>query len=165
MTAPVAIIAAVARNGVIGNRGALPWRLPSDFAFFKRQTMGRPLIMGRKTFEGIGKPLPGRTSIVVTRNRDFAPEGAMVVASLGLALEAAQASDPNEVMIGGGGELYREAIPIADRLYITHVDLEPDGDTTFPAIDPTIWREAEVIDVPRTERDSAPFRVVRYERE
>ena len=165
MTVPVAMIAAVARNGVIGANGKIPWRLPSDFAFFKRQTMNKPLIMGRKTFEGIGKPLPGRTTIVVTRNASFAPEGdIIVVADLSLALQVARARAPDEVMIGGGGEIYQQAMPFADRLYITHVDLDPEGDATFPMIDPAIWREAETLDVPRTEKDSANFRTVRYER-
>jgi dihydrofolate reductase len=158
------MIAAVARNGVIGDHGKLPWRLPSDFAFFKRQTMGKPLIMGRKTFESIGKPLPGRTNIVVTRNRSYAPEGAVVVGSLSLALELAQAAGPEEVMIGGGGEIYREAMPLAGRLYITHVELDPEGEAIFPEIDPDVWREAEVIDVPCSEKDSAAFRIVRYDR-
>ncbi len=164
MTAPVAMIAAVARNGVIGAGGKIPWRLPSDFAFFKRQTMGKPLILGRATFESIGKPLPGRTSIIVTRNHDFAPEGTVVVGSLDLALQVAQAARPEEVMIGGGGDIYRQSMPLADRLYITHVALDSEGDVTFPEIDPGVWREAEAIYVPRTEKDSANFRIVRYER-
>jgi dihydrofolate reductase len=162
------MIAAVARNGVIGRNGALPWRLPSDFAFFRRMTMGKPLIMGRKTFEGIGRPLPGRTSIVVTRDAGYRPAGAIAVTNLGAALEQAQsiaeADGAGEVMIGGGGEIYREAMPLADRLYITHVALDAEGDTAFPEIEASIWREAEELAVPRSERDSAPFRILRYER-
>src|SRR5262245_43404899 len=115
------MIAAVAENGVIGSHGAIPWRLPSDFAFFKRTTMGKPRIMGRRTFESIGKPLPGRINIVVTRQPGYQPEGVLVFDSLAAALDRAQAiasvDRADEVMVGGGGEIYREAMPLADRLY------------------------------------------------
>lgn len=168
MTVPVAMIAAVARNGVIGERGRLPWRLPSDFAFFKQMTLGKPLIMGRRTFEGIGKPLVGRTNIVVTRRKGYQPDGVLVIADLGAALDHAQAiaaaDRADEVMIGGGAEIYRQAMPLADRLYVTHVELDPPGDACFPPIDPGDWEPADEIEVPRTGRDSAPFRVVRYDR-
>jgi dihydrofolate reductase len=168
VSAQVAMIAAVGANGVIGAGNAIPWRLPSDFAHFKRITMGKPLIMGRKTFESIGKPLPGRTNIVITRRGDYRPEGVLVAQNLGAALALAQskakADAVDEVMIGGGGEIYREALPLADRLYITHVDAAPDGDALFPVIDPTIWHVVAELPVERTERDSAGFRVKVYER-
>jgi dihydrofolate reductase len=162
------MIAAVGANGVIGAGNAIPWRLPSDFAHFKRITMGKPLIMGRKTFESIGKPLPGRTNIVITRRGDYRQDGVLVAPSLGAALLLAQsramADAVDEVMIGGGGEIYREALPLADRLYITHVDAEPDGDAVFPVIDAAVWEVVEEPSVERTERDSAGFRVKVYER-
>lgn len=168
MSVPVAMIAAVAENGVIGTHNAMPWRLPTDFAFFKRTTMGKPLIMGRRTFESIGKPLPGRTSIVVSRQRDYRPDGVIVIDSLAAALDRAQAvaaaDGASEVMIGGGGEIYRQAISAADRLYITHVEARPEGDTRFPEIDPAVWQVVEEPDVQPTERDSAQFRVKVYVR-
>jgi dihydrofolate reductase len=164
----VSMIAAVGRNGAIGSGGALPWRLPSDFAFYKATTMGKPLIGGRKTFESIGKPLPGRTNIVVTRQRDYAPEGVVVVSSLTEAVEHAKmiaARDGvDEVFINGGGEIYAQAMPIADRLYITHVEAEPEGDTFFPAIEEEAWNRRVVDDVTPGERDSAEFVVVIYDR-
>jgi dihydrofolate reductase len=168
VTAPVAIIAAVAENGVIGAGNAIPWRLPSDFAFFKRTTMGKPLVMGRKTFESIGRPLPGRTNIVVTRQQGYQPDGVLVIDSLAAALEHAQviaaADGAGEVIIAGGGEIYREAMPLADRLYITHVAAGPEGDTRFPTIDPAKWEVVEEPLVPPSERDSASFRVKVYAR-
>ncbi len=167
MTVPVAIIAAVARNGVIGSGNALPWRLPSDFAFFRRTTMGKPLIMGRRTFESIGKPLPGRTNLVVTRQPDYRPEGVLTFDNLTAALEHAQsvarADGAPEVMIGGGAEIYRQAMPLADRLYITHVDAAPSGDSVFPAIGDE-WRVVGEPDIAPGPRDSAGFAVKIYER-
>lgn len=168
MKATIAMIAAVGRNGAIGAKGDLPWRLPSDFAFYKRTTMGRPLIMGRKTFESIGKPLPGRTNIVVTRQNGYAPEGVEVfgdlTAAMARAREIAQRDGADEIFINGGGELYREAMPLAERLYITHVDAAPDGDTFFPQIDPADWTGRIMPDVTAGERDSAEFEIRVYER-
>jgi dihydrofolate reductase len=168
VTVPVAMIAAVGRNGVIGANSEIPWRLPSDFAFFKRTTLGKPLIMGRKTFEGIGRPLPGRTNIIVTRQRGYQPEGVLVFDSLEAALGHAQAiaeiDRATEVMIGGGGEIYRKALPAADRLYVTHVDAAPRGDTMFPEIDPDSWAVVQEPVVPADPRDSTTYRVKVYER-
>jgi dihydrofolate reductase len=168
MNVPVAMIAAVGSNGVIGAANGIPWRLPSDFAHFKRTTMGKPLIMGRKTFESIGRPLPGRTSIVVTRQPGFRPDGVLVAASLAEALEQAQSiaarDNAAEVMVGGGGEIYREAMPLAHRLYISHVAAAPDGDTSFPAIDPAVWAVVATPQPPRDPRDTAAYRVNVYER-
>ena len=168
MSVPIALIAAVAENGVIGDKNAIPWRLPSDFAHFKRTTLGKPLIMGRKTFESIGRPLPGRTNIIVTHRGDYRPEGVLVVSSLEAALERAQAiaaaDGASEVMIGGGAQIYAEALPLADRLYLTHVLLKPEGDTYFPAINPQEWAEIEEIQVPANPNDTAAFRVKLYER-
>lgn len=168
MTVPVAMIAAVARNGVIGAANAIPWRLPSDFAHFKRTTMGKPVVMGRKTFESLGKPLPGRTNIVVSGQTDYGAAGAVVLDSLEAALAHAQAvaevDGAEEVIVGGGGEIYREGMAHADRLYITHVDLSPEGEVTFPAIDAKEWTvvgEPEPVPDPR---DSAAYRIKIYER-
>ncbi len=168
MSVPVAMIVAVGSNGVIGSQGGIPWRLPSDFAHFKRTTLGKPLIMGRKTFESIGRPLPGRTNIIVTRRRDYRRVGAVVVSSLAEALEKARrvavADGATEVMIGGGGEIYREAMPQAERLYVTHVEAAPEGDAYFPDIDPLLWEVEQVLAIERTDRDSAPFSVKVYRR-
>jgi dihydrofolate reductase len=168
MTVAVAIIAAVAANGVIGNANTIPWYLPSDFAHFRRMTKGKPLIMGRKTFDSIGRPLPGRTNIVVSRHEDFHPPGVIVVPSLEAALAQAQviaAEDrANEVMIGGGAEIYAQALQIADRMYITHVGANPPGDTYFPAVSMQEWKESGIIDVPSSAEDSAAFRIKVYRR-
>jgi dihydrofolate reductase len=168
MTVAVAIIAAVAANGVIGNANAIPWHLPSDFAHFKRMTKGKPLIMGRKTFESIGRPLPGRTNIVVSRHDGYHPPGVIVAPSLEAALQQAQViakeDRANEVMIGGGAEIYAQALLIADRMYITHVGANPPGDTYFPAVSMHDWRESGVIEVPDNPEDSAAFRIKVYRR-
>lgn len=165
---PIALIAAVAQNGVIGAGAGMPWRLPSDFAHFKRTTRGKPLIMGRKTYESIGKPLPDRVNIVVTREAGYQPEGVIVITDLEAALDHAQeialADKASEIIIGGGGEIYAATMERAERLYITHVDLEPIGDTLFPPIDPTEWHVAETLDVHPGPSDSATFRVKVYER-
>ena len=168
MSVPLAMIAAVGENGIIGSDGAIPWRLPTDFAHFKRTTMGKPLIMGRKTFESIGKPLPGRTNIVVTRRSGYHPEGVLVAHSLAEALDRAQAiavaDGVDEIMIGGGGEIYREAMPLAERLYVTHVVASPSGDARFPLIDPKQWEVEAGPELLRTARDSADFTVKVYRR-
>lgn len=165
---PVILVAAVARNGVIGNGNALPWRLSSDLKRFKALTLGKPMIMGRKTFESIGKPLPGRETIVVTRDGGFRPEGVRVAASiagaLDLARERAQAMGAQAIIIAGGGEIYAQTIALADRLEITHVELEAAGDARFPAIDGTVWREAGREVHPAGPLDEAAFAFVGYER-
>ena len=168
MSTPIAMIAAVARNGVIGSAQTIPWRIPSDFAFFKRTTMGKPMIMGRKQFETVGKPLPGRANIVVTRQDGFAPAGVLVVSSLEAALEAAagiaSADGAAEIMVIGGGEIYRQLLDRADRLYISHVDLAPEGNVLFPAIDPAIWGVVDEPQVLPSPKDEAAYRVKVYER-
>jgi len=162
----LSLIAAVAENGVIGDRQALPWRLSSDQKRFRRITMGKPVVMGRKTYEAIGKPLPGRLNIVVTGQPDFAPEGTVVAPSLAAALDVARANAgaDDEVMVIGGGEIYAAAIGGADRLYVTHVAAAPDGDTRFPAIDPAVWRTVSREAVPAGDKDSAASTFAIYER-
>jgi len=134
-----ALIAAVARNGVIGANNALPWRLPADLKRFRSLTTGHSIVMGRKTWESIGRPLPERQSIVVTRSPRYAAAGALVVTSLDAALAAATLPAP--VFCIGGGELYRAALPRADALYLTEIDRDFDGDASFPAFDRRVWRE------------------------
>ncbi len=155
----VTLVAAVARNGVIGSAGGLPWRLPADLRHFKELTLGHPMIMGRKTFDSIGRALPGRRTIVVTRDRGWSAPDVEVAHSLDAALE--RALDPSfgegQVMIVGGGEIYAQALPLADRLEITEVRADATGDTRFPAIDPARWRETA-----RESHDGFDF--VRYER-
>ena len=138
----VTIVAAVARNGVIGVDGRLPWRLPDDLRRFKELTLGHVLVMGRKTYESIGHPLPGRTTIVVTRNPswDSGAADVRVAGSVSDAIKAA-ASLEREVFLVGGAQVYAEALPLADRLELTWVDAEPEGDTTFPEVDWSTWRE------------------------
>lgn len=168
MTIKIAMIAGVAENGVIGSDQTIPWRVPSDMAFFKRTTMGKPIIMGRKQFETVGKPLPGRTNIVVTRQRDYQPEGVLVVHDIETALEQArriaEADGVDEIMIIGGGELYAQLMGRADRLYITHIDLHPTGDVLFPAIAPEQWTVVDLPEVAPSPKDEASYRVKVYER-
>jgi dihydrofolate reductase len=165
---PVAIVAAVAENGVIGDGGRMPWRLSSDLRRFRALTLGKPVIMGRRTFESIGKPLAGRFNVVVSRSGGFRAEGAAVAASLGEALALAEAraraDGAGEVMVIGGGEIYAAAIGYADRLYITHVAAQPAGDVHFPAIDPAVWEAISREAIPAGERDTAATEFVVYRR-
>jgi dihydrofolate reductase len=162
------LVAAVADNGVIGQGGGLPWRLKSDLRNFRAVTMGKPVVMGRKTFLSIGKPLPGRTNIVVSRNRDFAAPGVIVAPSIEAALAAARGDAlrraADAVAVIGGAGLYALTIGSADRLVITHVHLRPDGDTTFPVIDPRLWQEVERSEHAPGPDDAAGFTVLVYER-
>jgi dihydrofolate reductase len=165
----IAIYVAIAENGVIGREGGLPWRLSSDLKRFKADTMGKPIIMGRKTWEGIGRPLPGRLNIVVTRDPAFRADGAETVRSLDEAIVLARArgrcmAGADEICVIGGGEIYRQALPLADRLYVTHVLAEVEGDTRFPEIDSDVWQVVRVIDAAAGEKDSHPTRYTVYER-
>jgi len=139
-TPRITLIVARARNGVIGRDGTLPWRLPEDLAFFKRTTMGHPIVMGRSTWESIGRPLPGRRNIVVSGQAGFAAAGAEVAASLESALLLC--ADVTDMFVIGGAKLYRSALPHADRLIITEIDADFEGDTHWPPPDPARWREA-----------------------
>jgi dihydrofolate reductase len=164
----LAIIVAVAENGVIGKDNTLPWHLPEDLRHFKRVTMGKPIIMGRRTFESIGKPLPGRTNIVITRNPAFRAAGIATVSSLEEALTLAESTarreGVDEVVVIGGAEIYATALPRADRLYLTEVHAGVEGDALLPPIDWTQWRE-----ISRERHDAQPprhhaFSIVCYER-
>ena len=134
-------IAAVARNGVIGADGDIPWRIPEDWQRFKRLTMGQVLIMGRKTWASIGRPLPGRISYVVTRDKMWRGEDVYAVPTLDEAFTQAAAREPETIFVAGGGEIYRAAWDRLTGLEITEVDGEPEGDVTFPSIDPAVWEE------------------------
>lgn len=158
MNVRTALIVAVARNGVIGRDGDLPWRLSSDLKLFRRLTMGRPIIMGRRTWATLHKrPLDGRDNIVVTRDHAFAADGAIVAHSVSDALAQARRlageRGVDEIMVIGGAEIYRSLLPLADRLYWTEVDAEPDGDTQFPDLDMADWRETAVEDIPQGPND------------
>ena len=141
----LAVIVAAAENGVIGRNNALPWHLPDDLRYFKRRTLGKPIVMGRKTYESIGRPLPGRTNIVITRNPGFVAAGVKVVSSLDEALrlagDIAVIDGAEELVVIGGAEIYREAMPQADRLYLTEVHAVIEGDAVLPEIDWAQWRE------------------------
>lgn len=137
MAPTVSLIVAMAQNGVIGRGNALPWRLPEDLRRFKAATMGKPILMGRKTFESIGRPLPGRVNLVLTRDAAWSAPGALVVHSLEQALVRAGAAP--ELMVIGGAEIYRLVLPFARRIYLTHVHADVAGDTYFPAFDPAQW--------------------------
>jgi dihydrofolate reductase len=162
------IVVAMARNGVIGRDGDMPWRLSTDLKRFKALTLGKPIIMGRKTFQSIGKPLPGRANIVITRDAQFSAEGVRTVHSLSEAIEVAKLlagrDGLDEICIVGGGEIYRQAISGVDRLHVTHVEAEVEGDTVFPPIDPAIWQAEGELVVPAGEKDSYPSRFVTYVR-
>ena len=135
----ISLIVAMARNRVIGSNNQMPWHLPADFAYFKRITLGHPIVMGRKTFESIGRILPGRRNIVVSRNRNFQVDGAEVMHSVDEAISGCQGNE--EVFVIGGAALYAAALPHAVRLYITEVDVTPEGETLFPVVDKSSWLE------------------------
>lgn len=154
----ISIIVAAAENGVIGNAGALPWRLSSDLKRFRAMTMGKPVVMGRKTFQSLPKALDGRDNIVVTRDAGFEAEGAMsavsLEAALALAREHAARRGVEEVMVIGGGDIYAQALPLTGRVYLTVVHAAPTGDTYFPALDPAFWRLTREEAIPRGPNDA-----------
>jgi dihydrofolate reductase len=139
----IALVAALSTNRVIGRDNTLPWHLPGDLQYFKRITMGKPLLMGRKTYESIGRPLPGRTNIVLTRNPHVAASGIVVVSSPERALQLAQQEGAEELMVIGGEAVYRAMLPLAQRLYLTEVHAQVDGDAFFPEFDASEWQELQ----------------------
>ncbi len=159
----VSLIAAVAENGVIGRGDALPWRLPADMKHFKELTTGHPVVMGRKTFETLPKPLPNRRNVIVTRDRSYHRVGADVVHSIEAALSLV--SDEEEVFIAGGGEIYELALPYADRLYLTVVHANFDGDVRFPDLELDEWRLIESDRHDKDERHAVSFSFMHYERQ
>ncbi len=154
----IIIVVAVARNGVIGDRGKLPWHLPSDLRHFKETTMGHPLVMGRKTFEAIGKPLPGRENIVLSRDAARSFPGCKTCRSLADALDYCK--DKEKIFVIGGGELFRAALPVTDTIIVTALERDVAGDVTFPSIDP---RQFAIVDQRRLVREE-PYSIIHYQR-
>jgi dihydrofolate reductase len=164
----IVLIAAVADNGVIGADGAIPWRLKSDQRRFKAMTMGKPVVMGRKTFLSLPRPLPGRTNIVLTRDANFRAAGAVVMTSFEVARAVSQADalrrSVDEIAVIGGAEVYAQWMDVADCLEITEVHARPPGDTRFAAIDASQWEEVARVRHPAAQDDSADFSYVTYRR-
>jgi dihydrofolate reductase len=159
----VSLIVAMAQNGVIGRANALPWeRLPEDLKRFRAFTLGKPVLMGRKTFESIGRPLPARANLVLTRDRAWSAPGVIVVHSVEEAL--AQAADSHELVVIGGAEIYRLVLPFARRIYLTHVHADVPGDTFFPDFDPTQWDDVECRMHPADDEHAYPVTFVTLER-
>jgi dihydrofolate reductase len=165
----IVLLAAVADNGVIGRNNAMPWRLSSDLKRFKALTIGKPVLMGRRTYLAIGKPLPGRTNIVVSRDKAFAAPGVLVAGDLATALAAARGDalrrGTDEIAVIGGTDIFAQCMSLADRMEITHVHSRPDGDTHFPAIDPARWHAVARSEHPAGPRDETSFTCVTYGRD
>ena len=158
----VSIIVAIAQNGTIGDKNSLLWHIKEDMRFFRTTTSGHAVVMGRKTFDSIGRPLPKRTNVVITRDTNLTIEGCTVVHSLE---EAVALFDPSEeVFIIGGAQIYRQAMPLADRIYLTVIDRPYEGDTSFPEIDYSVWRECSREDFARGEEFEHPFSFITLER-
>jgi dihydrofolate reductase len=164
----IVLVAAVGDNGVIGRAGGLPWRLKSDMLHFRATTAGKPVVMGRKTYNSIGKPLKERTNIVVTRDRSVAIKDVLVTSSLDAGMAAARGDalrrNADAIMVIGGADIYAQLLPAADRLEITQVHLQPNGDATFPPIDPVCWKEVSRAEHAAGPGDDASFTILRYER-
>ena len=158
----LSLIVAMAHNRVIGCNHRLPWHLPTDLQFFKRITLGKPILMGRQTFESIGRPLPGRTNIVITARPDYLAEGCSVVHSLAEALAATQFAE--EVMVIGGASLYVQTLALAERIYLTLVDTDVLGDTWFPELAPSEWQEVWREAHPADGRHAYPYTFIQLER-
>lgn len=160
----LSLISAVATNGIIGNKGQLPWSLPDDLKHFKAVTLGKPVIMGDVTFESLGRPLPGRTNIVMTLKPDYVAEGAVVVRSKEEAVQAAANSGADEVFIIGGSTIYKLFLNDVQRMYLTEVNGDVEGDASFPDFDKTAWSETSREHHPADERHAYPFDFVVYDR-
>ena len=158
----ISLIVAMAQNGVIGRDNSQPWRLPEDLKRFRAFTLGKPVLMGRKTFESIGHPLPGRTNLVLTRDRNFLAHGVIVVHSVAEAMAQAGASE--ELVAIGGAEVYRLLLPLARRIYLTHVQADVPGDITFPEFDSTQWADVECSSQPADEEHAYPLTFMTLER-
>ena len=160
----ISMIAAMAHDRVIGKDNQMPWHLPADLAHFKRVTLGKPVLMGRKTFESIGRPLPGRRNLVISRNPGYQAEGIEVVGSVEAALALLASSAVEELMVIGGGHLYAEMLPSADRLYLTQIDLAVEGDTRFPAFDDGQWQRVDCESHPADEKNPHPYSFETWQR-
>ena len=160
----ISMIAAMAHDRVIGKDNQMPWHLPADLAHFKRVTLGKPVLMGRKTFESIGRPLPGRRNLVISRNPDYQAEGIEVVGSVEAALALLAGSSVEELMVIGGGHLYAEMLPSANCLYLTRIDLAVEGDTRFPAFDDGQWQRIACESHPADEKNPHPYSFETWQR-
>ena len=160
----ISLIVAASNNNAIGKANAMLWHLPEDLKFFKNTTWGMPIIMGRKTFESVGKPLPGRTNIIVTSNKDWRAEGTITTTSIEEACEAARATGAKEIFITGGGEIYKQTMGIANRIYLTRVNTKIDGDAFFPVMDETIWEKVFEKKVQADEKNKFDMSFERWER-
>ncbi|WP_429031498.1 type 3 dihydrofolate reductase [Aeromonas veronii] len=160
----ISMIAAMAHDRVIGKDNQMPWHQPADLAHFKRVTLGKPVLMGRKTFESIGRPLPGRRNLVISRNPDYQAEGIEVVGSVEAALALLAGSSVEELMVIGGGHLYAEMLPSADCLYLTRIDLAVEGDTRFPAFDDAQWQRVDCESHPADEKNQHPYSFETWQR-
>lgn len=162
----IVLVAAIGANNVIGRDGQLPWRLKSDLAHFRRLTINKPVVMGRKTYQSIGKPLKDRSNIVISRDADFSVPGVLTApsfeAALALARQDTERRGADEIMIIGGSDIFAAALPLADRLEITHVHASPQGDVVFPPIDPAVWREISRTEHAAGPDDDASFAVAAY---
>ncbi|GAA6151152.1 dihydrofolate reductase [Pseudoteredinibacter isoporae] len=154
----VCLVVAAAENNVIGVNNELPWHLPKDLQYFKQLTMSKPIVMGRKTFDSIGRPLPGRENIIITRQRDWQHEGVRVVHDLDAAVSLAKQLNPAlDVMVIGGAEIYRQALPMAEKIYLTRVYVELEGDAFFPTLDDGQWQQTACEEHPACERNPYPY--------
>ncbi len=160
----ISFIVAASTNNVIGKNNQLPWSLPNDMKFFKNTTWAMPVLMGRKSFESLGKPLPGRLNVVITRQNDWKPEGASVVHSVEDAIKVAAAADYNEAFIIGGGEIFKEAMPVADKIYLTRVDVKLEGDAFFPEMNPKEWLMVSEQSFPSDEKHAYAYHFQLWER-
>jgi dihydrofolate reductase len=164
----IVLVAAVADNGVIGHGGELPWRIKSEMARFRERTWGKPIVVGRKTYQSFNrKPLPGRTNIIVSRDADFTAEGCVVAQNLDTAFAVARADalrrSANEIIVLGGADIYRQTMAQANRLVVTHVHLRPQGDARFPDIDPATWAEVNREEITAGPDDAASYAIAVYE--
>ena len=161
----ISLIVAIADNGVIGYENKMPWHIPAELKYFKARTMGKPIIMGRKTFESLGRVLPGRPHVVISRSQLKLPQNCYPVSSLPAAIDRAQSlTEGDEVVVIGGAEIYRQALDLVDRLYITEVHLQPQGDTFFPEIDSLQWRETQRENIAADEDSAIAYSIVTYQR-
>lgn len=161
MSKTLTLIAAMGKNRAIGLDGRMPWHLPAELQHFKKATMGKAIVMGRKTWQAIGRPLPGRQNIVVSRNPDFHADGVDLAASLE---DAAAMSESDEVMIIGGGQLYAQALPLAQRMVLTLIDIEPEADTWFPDWDDTEWSQTSEEHFPIDDNNKLAYRIIELSR-
>lgn len=160
----ISLIAAMGKNRVIGKNNQMMWYLPKEFKYFKDTTIGHCIVTGRKNFEATGRALPGRTNIIVTRNHDYKAEGCLVVNSIESAIEYAKNNGETELFICGGGQIYRDSIPFADRIYLTYVDFEVEGDVYFPEFDESIYHKKLITELDKSENNKYSWKAYIFQR-